>query len=307
MTQSKNLQGYQAYTIHSDSGCEATFIPERGGVGASIIMQGEQGPRELLFQHDTFWDATLDDLPGGWPICFPVCARLARQGKRGVYLYDHTYYHLDIHGFAWQLPWSVSDAGADYLIMTLEDTADTRACYPFAFQLRFHYTISDNLLTCRFEFTNHDHKAMPYYAGFHPYFLTPPAGSGKEAVILDYQPTKQIIYNDDLTDIIREQSPFSLPSSITNPEINEKLTVVGDDKLARLQLSERETLLLEVTGDKDPDLFPYMQLYTIPDQPFFCVEPWMGFPNALNSVSGARRLAPGDSDTGTLRLRLAVK
>ncbi|WP_304985964.1 hypothetical protein [Coxiella-like endosymbiont] len=41
----------------------------------------------------------LEIYPGGWPFCFPVCARLKRQWKEGVYLFDGTLYQLKIDGF----------------------------------------------------------------------------------------------------------------------------------------------------------------------------------------------------------------
>jgi galactose mutarotase-like enzyme len=49
-------------------------------------------------------------------------------------------------------------------------------------------------------------------------------------------------------------------------------------------------------------MFPYVQLFTETKKPFFCAEPWMAFPNAINAVSGARWLQPGKSDKAILTL-----
>ena len=56
---------------------------------------------------------------------------------------------------------------------------------------------------------------------------------------------------------------------------------------------------LEITAD---ELYRHLVVYTPPGQPFFCVEPWMGFPNAMNTLLGARLLAPGAEDKGKLRV-----
>src|SRR3990167_6286161 len=96
------MNGFDTVTLTASDGMtKATFVPQRGGTACSIIMPGKQGPRERLYLHYFFWDKTIDDLPGGWPFCFPVCARLMRQHQHGAYLYDGKIYHLPIHGFSW--------------------------------------------------------------------------------------------------------------------------------------------------------------------------------------------------------------
>ena len=86
------------------------------------------------------------------------------------------------------------------------------------------------------------------------------------------------------------------------PAINERITRVGEDREAKLRLPDGLTIHLAAEGVEDSDLFPYIQLYTMADKPFFCVEPWMAFPNALNTVAGARWLKPGQSERGMLRV-----
>ena len=95
-----------------------------------------------------------------------------------------------------------------------------------------------------------------------------------------------------------------MPTSVTNPEIQEQLTQLGEDKEIHLSFPNKDVINMVAEGVEDRDLFPYLQIYTPEDKPFVCLEPWMGFPNALNSVSGARWLAPGQSEHGILRLWL---
>lgn len=295
----------EAFTIHSENGLtQATFIPDKGGAASSIIMPGKSGPRELLYLHDFFWDKTLPDLPGGWPFCFPVCARLERQGKRGVYLFDGKLYELPIHGFSWYLPWEVAQCDDHHIELVLSANQKTYPIYPFEFEVRLAYEITNSSLVCRQTYTNKSDKAMPYYAGFHPYFLTPQPGQGKEKVTLQYQPVRRFRYNASLTDLVGEQSLFHLPASITNPEINEQLTMVEKNKEIQLFYPDGDVIHMIAEGVEDADLFSYIQLYTMEQKPFICVEPWMSFPNAMNSVFGVRWLLPGQSEQGLLKLWL---
>ncbi len=305
MARIEQQRGFKTYTIVAkDGSTEATFIPEKGGMGAQIIMSGVQGPRKLLYQHDEFWHHDMQDLPGGWPFCFPVCARLERQGQVGAYLYDAKIYQLPIHGFAWSLPWRVTDQRDDMLEMSLQDSELTQVNYPFQFIVTLRYQVKRGLLTCEQSYTNTGDVVMPYNAGFHPYFLTPMPGQGKDAVTLDYKPTRRFKYNKKLTDLVGELDLFDLPTSIANPHINEQLTAVGEAKEVVLRYADGDVIRLCAQGVEDPNLFPYIQLYTMPDKPFFCVEPWMGFPNAMNAVQGMRFLQPGATEHGLLKLSL---
>jgi len=296
MIQRETVDGLDAYTIASKNNLtKATFIPEKGGKGVSIIMPGHNGPRELLFHRPKHSE-------GGWPFCFPICGRIERQGKLNSYFYDGHIYELPIHGFAAHKPWTVADSGADHLLMTLRDDDQTRQAYPFHFTVELLYEIADKRLFCRQTYTNHGDRPMPYYAGFHPYFLTPPPGQGKDHVILNFRPEKRFRYNQQLSDLVGEQALFALPISAANPEIHEQLLSLGEDKNIHLTFPEKDRVHLIAEGVEDPDLFPYVQIYSPMDQPFIAIEPWMSYANALNNLTGVRWLAPGQSEHGLLRL-----
>lgn len=279
------------HLVATDGLTKATIVPDRGGFVSSLILPFQSGPRETLFLHDYAWNTEINDLPGGIPFLFPVCARIARNNQVGVYLFEGKQYQLKIHGFSWFEKWSVQQAQSDAIELILKDNENTLACYPFRFEIKLKYIISNGKLTCHQTYRNcEENKSMPYYAGFHPYFLTPQ----KEKVILDFHAICRLKYNENLTDIVGEQSLFKTPVNITDPEINEQLCVLGENKLATLTFANGEILKTTVFGA--PDIFSYLQLYTIPDKPFFCVERWMSFPNALNTVSGVRWLKAGKSE-----------
>jgi galactose mutarotase-like enzyme len=296
MVQIEIVDGIETYTIVSTNGStRASFVPDFGGAATSIIMPGLEGPRELLFNSPEVL---------GWPFCFPVCGRLEYQEQLNRYVYNQHIYELPIHGFAAHLPWRVKSADQHHLRLTLRDNEQTRAVYPFHFNVELWYEISHRNLFCRQIYTNHGDRPMPYYAGFHPYFLTPPPRSGKEKVILNFRPERRMLYNERLTHIIGEQDLFNLPISVADPQIHEQLLQLGEERECHLQFPNGDLLNLAAEGVEDKNLFPYIQIYSPADQPFICIEPWMGYPNALNKGEGVRWLAPGQSEHGVLRLWL---
>lgn len=283
-------------TLQTDKS-SATFVPAYGANCASLCIEINGETRELLYQHPHFYDSNTDKTRGGIPFLFPMCGRLERDGEEGVYLLGSTRYTMKIHGFIHRMPWQVDSVDETSITMSCRDDEDTFAVYPFHFVLRITYTLDSTSLVCHFTVENTGKVPFPYYAGFHPFFSTPEPGKGKEKVKITMSPHKNILYNDRLTDItgVREFNPF--PTSITNEEINECLFDMGSEAKAAVTFPDGYSLEITAGGD-DAELFPYMQLYTMPDRPFFCIEPWMGMPNALNSVAGVRWLSAGVSESG---------
>lgn len=285
-----------AVSIQSPNGqISAVFLPERGGILSSLKLAG----REYLYQHDFFTASRWHDLPGAWPFCFPVCARLAYRGEQGVYLHDGKPYKMPIHGVAWWQAWTVIESSAYALTLELTDTDASRAMYPFAFSVRLQYECTNEKLLCRQYYENRSAEVMPYYAGFHPYFYVPMAE--KSQTFLSYTPVKRYVYNADYTQVIGEQPLFSLPCAVSDPILNEQLTKIVPGSPVSLTYADGRCLTLCASGVTDADLFSYVQLYTQADKPFFCIEPWMGAPNSLND-GGTQQLAPGEVSEALLTL-----
>ena len=296
---------FSQYEIKAKDGVtKATIIPECGGWVSSIIFPFLSGARDILFLHDYAWDTDVKDLRGGLPFLFPVCGRVIYDGKSGQYNINGKLYDLTIHGFSWHEKWSVRSITDNAIEIVLTQNENTLQQYPFHFEVSLRYEVLPGKLLCHQVYKNCESlKSMPYYAGFHPYFLTPKLGAGKEKAVINFEAVRRLQYNDQLTDIIGEKEPLTMPTSITNIEINEQLSVFGSNKAVSLIFTDKEKLLINVNDNSD--LFPYLQLYTIAEKPFFCVEHWMGFPNAINAKAGVRWLRPGESESATYCISIA--
>lgn len=301
--------GIKIYPILADDkSAEAQIIPELGAAVSSLRLSWDGKLHETLFLHPFFWDKVTERTRGGFPFIFPICGRLERDTKTGVYNHDGRQYKMPNHGFSMRLPWNIVDCSKkDSLILSLTDNESTRSQYPFSFRLTLTFKVADSTFSIEQEYQNTGAEPMPYYAGFHPYFLTPDPGKGKENVTIDYRPVEQWTYNEKLTDIIKREAPPSIPCPITDPGINEKLTLTGKDNIVRLKYPDDRILHISANGVEDNDMFRFVQLYTIPDKPFFCVEHWMSFPNALNSAKGCRWLNPGKTEHGMIKVSSSNK
>jgi len=294
-------QGFKVYRIRAAAGgAEAAIVPELGAIVSSLQLPGPDGLREVLFRHPHFWDPAAERTRGGIPFLFPVCGRLERNGQSGAYLFDGHVYEIKIHGFAMRGPWEVVKADAASLTVRLTDSPASLGQFPFPFRITLVFQFEGQAFVIDQVYENTGTRPFPYYAGFHPYFLTPAPGSGKEAVILNYKPRSRWLPNERLTDIVGTAAAPAMPVSVTDPAVNEILTQVGPEREVVLACPDGVSVHLRADGLEDPAMFPFVQLYTMADRPFYCVEPWMGFPNALNAVSGVRWLAAGRTERGRL-------
>jgi len=283
-----------AITLRSASDkTRAVFVPEWGGMMVSLQTQFLGAWRELLFLHDDFLERRLVDLPGGWPFCFPVCGRVARNDQAGLYMCDGKPYYLAIHGFAWQQAWHVQQHQDDCLVMQLVSSELTKKQYPFDFEVILTYRLRDDGLVCHQTYRNCGDDVMPFQAGFHPYFLTPPVvcaeGSGgctKEDVRLTCQSESQLFYNENLSDIVDSSDMVATECSISDHAVNERLVRLGKDHRVGLFYPDGLAITIEAKGVADDSFFQYLQTYTMADETFICIEPWSGYPNAINTVVG---------------------
>lgn len=298
------IQGHDVWTIEAPDGLtSASFVPALGGIGSSLIMPGPDGPRELLFRHPFFWDRKTQETRGGWPFLFPVCGRLDLDGRNDSYRVDDTSYYLPLHGFAMRMPWaSIATGRPDELVMELHDTDTTRARYPFNFDLSLRYLVEPGRLTCTMRVKNLSPRPMPYYAGFHPYLMTPEPGGGKEESALSFRASRRLRYNETLTRVVGERESPPSPLGLHDPALQDMMVQLGEDREVRLAFPEGYKIHLSTAGVETPDLFPYLQCYTLLDEPFFCAEPWMGYPNMLNEPDNVHLLPPGATEHAELHL-----
>src|SRR3712207_846071 len=125
---------YETYVLTNEQALSRLeVVPERGGIITNWRLQD----RDILYlDTDRFADPSLS-VRGGIPILFPICGNLPDN----IYIYQGQQYQLKQHGFARDLPWTVTESAENQasdrasLTLDLNSNDQTRAVYPFDFQL----------------------------------------------------------------------------------------------------------------------------------------------------------------------------
>jgi galactose mutarotase-like enzyme len=277
-------QQYKTYILSDETAnSQLEVVPERGGI---ITRWRVQGQDILYLDAERFANPDLS-VRGGIPILFPICGNLPEN----TYTHNGKQYTLKQHGFARDLPWVVTNQVTEErvsLTLVLNSSEQTRAVYPFNFQLAFTYKLQGNTLEIRQQYKNLSSTPMPFSTGFHPYFLTVDK-TGLEFEI----PSQQ--YQDQIT---KEIHPFNGTFDLNRDEIDFAFGQLTSQS-ARVTDNTRK---LRLTLDYD-DIYSKLVFWTLKGKDFYCLEPWSAPRNSLNTGENLTVLEPEASFSTSVRFR----
>ncbi len=272
---------YQTYILADRTAkSEIEVVPERGGIVTHWRIDGQE---VFYLDTDRFTDPNLS-VRGGNPILFPLCGNLPDN----TYTVDGKTYTIKQHGFARELPWTVSTQnteGKASLTVILASNAETKAVYPFDFEIAFTYELQGNKLVTRQEYKNLSSTPMPFSAGFHPYFLC----GDKDSIEVEI-PSKQ--YQDNQT---KETHAFDGKFDFNKDEID---SVFGNLTSKSTSVTDNSRKL-KLTIDYD-DFSTYLVFWTVKGKDFYCLEPWSATRNAFNTGDNLTILPPGGTCTASI-------
>lgn len=245
----------------TDGATSVEVAPSRGGLVTSLVVDGVP---VLFLDEATLLDPSKN-VRGGVPLLFPFAGKPPAGSALGQ------------HGFARKLPWEVTSALSDEDTARLEcrltSTPQTRADWPFDFEVRLAVSLSASRLMLEWAFENKGSAPMPLHFGIHPYFqvvakdrVRVPGASGRAF--------------DNTLGVEREVSAVDFAAGevdlhFTPWNAGGATLERGDGRRVRLSWTEQ---------------FGTLVLWTLPGQPFVCVEPWTspGQAPARHSVGPGR-------------------
>ncbi|MEL7035453.1 MAG: aldose epimerase [Cyanobacteria bacterium J06592_8] len=257
-------------------------VPERGGI---ITRWQVKGQEILYLDTERFANPNLT-VRGGIPILFPICGNLPED----AYQYNGRRYKLQQHGFARNLPWTVTNQAATddaAITLTLTSNGETRSVYPFDFQLEFTYKLKGPELIISQRFTNlcgtqdgSPAQVMPFSTGLHPYFFV----SDKTQLHFEI-PAMQ--YRDQIT-----QKIYDFTGRF-DPNLDEIDGIFGPlTGLAAIATDSSRKLRIALSYSS---AYSNIVFWTVKGKNYYCLEPWTAPRNALNTTKLLTYLQPGAS------------
>ncbi|BAY86464.1 aldose 1-epimerase [Calothrix parasitica NIES-267] len=274
---------YETYILADEKAkSELEVLPKRGGIATKWRIDG----KEVFYLDEERLKNPDMSIRGGNPILFPICGNLVDD----TYTLNGKQFTLKQHGFGRNLPWEVGEevtVDNVSLKLHLNSNEETKAVYPFDFQVTFTYQLHGNTLTVLQEFKNQSSEPMPFSVGFHPYFLT----HDKNQLEIDIPSTE--FQNKGSKEI----HPFNGSFDFSQDEID-----VAFNKLSAKSSSVTDkSRNLKITLEYD-DNFSTLVFWTVKGKDFYCLEPWSAPRNAMNTQEHLTVLNPGATHSTMIRL-----
>jgi galactose mutarotase-like enzyme len=182
--------------------------------------------------------------------------------------------------------------------MRLTDDEATRVFYPFAFQFDVVLVLHPgSRLEIRFETTNKDTKPLPYYAGHHFYFAIP---HNERAEWTLHLPCAAWGRQNPDGSIAREPAGANPSLRLGDPALVDRFQIGPPPQFVLNNAATGRRLVFELPSGYGLEPWYAVTTWTEkPDSDFYCVEPWLGLPNAIHHGEGLRHVAPGETEIAT--------
>ncbi|MEM6821464.1 MAG: aldose epimerase [Verrucomicrobiota bacterium] len=280
---------------------KAVWLIENGDSKAWVAPQyGGRLLRWTLGDHEIIrWPADADwskpaKVRGGNPLLFPFIARHMVDGKQGFWKDGDTIREMPMHGFARDSDFEILDITADHrILMRLANTEATRNYYPFDFYFDVEIALQPRGLCVLFRTTNRDKRPLPYYAGHHFYFNIPHNERDKWTLEI---PCNQIGHQNPDGSITFHPTT-TIKTALDDAELIDRFHIMDDPSPVFLTHESGKPRFRFILDNPETLHWGAVTTWTQdPNSDFYCVEPWLGLPNAIHHEHGLRYLDPGKSE-----------
>ena len=189
----------------------------------------------------------------------------------------------------------------------MESNSETLKNYPFEFELRLEYELDENELKMKYSVENKSEVTMPFSIGAHPAFTIEDSFSDYS---LKFNQTEEFISYE----LDNEQFSNSFRKiNSENGQINLNYSLFEKDALVFKHLQSNKLTLLkknEPVFSVQFEGFPYLGIWTKPNAPFLCIEPWCGLADNVNhngnifEKEGINLLHPQEIFSRTIKITL---
>jgi galactose mutarotase-like enzyme len=281
----------------SDGKSRLRVAPEHG---ARILSWDYEGRPVIAWPEDADWGNILK-VRGGDPILFPFVARHFVDGKIDFWRDgDGIVRPMPMHGFARDAKFGVVEEDrTDTLRMRLIESRQTRGLYPFAFQFDVVVALRGAELEIAFETTNRGDGPLPYYAGHHFYLAIP---HGERADWNLHLPCAAWGWQN-ADGSIRRVPAASADLSLGDPALVDRFQIgPAEPRLALRNARNGRGLSFNLAPPRSLPWYAVTTWTQAPQADFYCVEPWLGLPNAIHHGEGLRMLGAGETERAAVSL-----
>lgn len=260
------------------------FTIENQQLRVSIHPKGAELQSIFHKTHNTEYMWSGD--PAFWgkhsPLLFPIVGTL----KGNTYYYQDKPYSLSRHGFAREREFTVESQSSDSITFLLKSDADSKAVYPFDFELRVIYKLLASGLTTTYRVDNPAASPLYFSVGGHPAFKIPIVpGSTYTDYYLQFNQSENAPRWPISKDGLIETQPQPLLDNASTIPLKKEL--FAKDALVFKHPASSAVAIRSSKTERGVKLdfpgFPFLGIWAAPNADFVCLEPWCGIADSVDS------------------------
>lgn len=285
----------------------------RWQIGRSTFLAWPEAGARLMHWHHTRADGSVRDIihwpelsetdgnlasvRGGNPILFPFNARSFCEGDIHHWRApDGRRRAMPMHGLARQGAFALESINERGFRAVFQPTEANHASYPFDYEFSVSYRFEERRLTCTFALQNLGNTPLPWSAGHHFYFAVPWQDGTSRADYVLTRPGATTLRQTSVGSMV--PGPL-IPqrTSLAEPELIDTVHVeLAQNRFVLTSPDNTEQLEVTLGTDDRPPADAAMVTWAADDEvPYYCIEPWMGPPNAPENKRGLAWVAPGQT------------
>ena len=223
---------------------------------------------EKMHDGENFWNRHS-------PVLFPIVGKL----KDGKTIIEGKEYMMGQHGFARDMEFEEISENS----YVLKSNEETKSKFPYDFELYISHTIQKNKVITKYKVVNKDSKTMYFGLGGHPAYACEYTSGQYRLEFEDIEDRLEIYQLEDgllkkepekLSKYFRENRIF-----LDKKTFEKDALIIKNINSSKIYLkTETKTILaFEFKG------FPYLGIWSKPDAPFVCIEPWQNHTDGVDA------------------------
>lgn len=255
--------------VYSAENSKFTLAVKEMGAELNSLKSKETGIEYI-------WNGNTDIWYGQSPILFPIIGRLLDD----KYTLNGKEYSMDKHGIVRKKPFTLVEKTEDSLTFVQTDDDESITKYPYKFELKVKFQLTEKGLRVRHTVKNNNDSVMYYSFGAHPAFNCQ-IGDYLEFNKDTSLETERIDHESILID---EKFPVEMDG---NKVVLTKDLFVDD----ALILSSFDSDSISIKSNSHDRIIkfdfdsPFLGIWAKPNAPYVCLEPWWGVNDSYNKVS----------------------
>ncbi len=277
-------------------------------LGAELfsIKSSESGYEHLWQGDPSYWKSRS-------PVLFPIVGAIYGNTCN----IDGKQYHMNQHGIARHAQFEVIAYSQEEVTLSLKSSAETKAQYPYDFELRLSYKLEGSSIAINYEVINPSDETIFFQLGAHPGFNF--ASFDADAPLQGYFQFNDKGDSDSLT-LSKIAAGFYIPEkdqlALTDKRIAITKETFNNDALIFEDSQTKDISLLDANGKAyirvkyDAPVVGLWSKACNNYSPFTCIEPWYGrcdssqYAGEFKDKDWMQSLAAGDSFTTTITIEI---